>query len=62
MGEAEAQDSWHEEQTDVNPYRQAQADEFCDAKEALEANESKVGREEKGGLSFHCVVVDSRGC
>ena len=62
MGEAEAQESWREKQTDANPYCQAHADEFRDAKEALEANESKVGRQEKGSLSFRCVVVDSRGC
>jgi hypothetical protein len=49
VGEAEAQVRCREE-ADANKHRKTQADEFCGAKEALDAYEGKAGREEKGGL------------
>ena len=55
VGEAEAQTRFRQK-ANVDPFRQAQADEFCIAQEALDTNESTVGREEEGSLSSHSEV------
>ena len=52
MGQAEAQNFKQEGRAGINPDEQTQTNEFGDAKEALHAYESKVGREEEGGLVY----------
>lgn len=50
VDKAEAQVRCHEEEADCNRYRKTHANESRSAKEALDTYESKVGREEEGGL------------
>jgi hypothetical protein len=58
VGQAEAQNFKQEGRAGINPEEQTQTNEFGDAKEALHAYESKVAREEEGGLVTSTSIED----